>query len=92
LSLATIRCTVPSMLRQLTVSAAPGDAGFGLNDWLPELPVILTVAPDGVGVGVGVGVGDGVPPLYPLPPQAAQATATPKTVARRSWERMVVYL
>jgi hypothetical protein len=77
-------------LRQFTVSAAPGDAGFGSNDWLPRLPAILTVTPDGVGVGVGVG--DGLPPLYPLPPQAAQASATPKTVALTSRERMVLYL
>jgi hypothetical protein len=43
------------------------------------------------GVGVGVGVGEGVPPLYPLPPQAAQANAMPKTLARASSDRMVLF-
>jgi hypothetical protein len=57
LSFATMRCTVPSPFCQATVSGAPGYTGFGLKDWLPRSPTMLTVAEGGVGVGVGDGLG-----------------------------------
>src|SRR5215203_2019936 len=80
-SLATSRCTAPSLFIQATVPVVPIDAGLGVNDCAPPVVVMLMIvgadaplAPVGVGL---VGLLSPPPPPHPSDEKAIAIATYP---------------